>query len=135
MLRSVLAGFFYFLVVFGCGFVFGIIRTVVVAPRTGDTLAVLFELPFILMIAWYACRLIVRSMEIPPGLRGRLPMAITAFACLLAAEALLAAVLFGRPVSTPPPVFDSPAAALGFLGQVLFALFPLFTEPTRRKPT
>lgn len=135
MLRSVLAGFVYFVVVFSCGFVLGIIRTALVAPRTGDTLAVLIELPLILTIAWYACLVIVRSMAIPPGLQARLPMAVTAFAFLMAAEAGLAIVLFGRPLTTALQVADSAAAALGFAGQVVFALFPLVTEPTRRKPT
>lgn len=135
MFKSVRAGALYFLVVFGVGFVFGIVRTTLLAPRTGETLAVLIELPFILAIAWWSCRLILRGMALPPTLRSRLPMAVTAFALLMAAEAALSVVLFGRPIVSPLQLADSAAGALGFAGQVVFALFPLFMNARARKPS
>ncbi len=63
MLVQLRAAAEYFAIVFSAGFVLGAFRTFVVAPRTGELLATLIELPIMLVIAWFACRWIMRRFR------------------------------------------------------------------------
>ena len=53
--RALRAGALYFTVVFAAGFGFGALRVSAIAPRFGETTAVLTEVPLMLAIAWAAC--------------------------------------------------------------------------------
>jgi hypothetical protein len=53
--KSAVAGAVYFLVVFLLGFGLGTIRVLFVAPRLGQTTAVLLETPLMLAASWTSC--------------------------------------------------------------------------------
>lgn len=121
---AVRAALAYFAIVFAAGFVFGTIRTLVLAPRLGDLAAVAVEIPFMLLLAWIACRWLVRRFAVPPRAADRLIMGGLAFLLLTAAELLLS-LAFGRGVVEFFASLAEPAGTLGLLAQVVFGLLPL----------
>ena len=86
MRRAAWAGCLYFVIGFLAGFMLGVLRVLVLAPRLGTTGAVLIELPVILLIAWVACRSLTTRLRVPPEPGARLIMGALAFALLLVAE-------------------------------------------------
>jgi hypothetical protein len=125
MTNSLKAGFFYFLGVFALGFVLGVLRTLFLAPYTGPVIAVLAEIPFMLLFAWYLCRMLVERLAIPPDISMRLVMGFVAFACLMTGELLTAIQLQDGRVADIFRMFDLPENRIGLAGQIAFALFPL----------
>lgn len=63
----ILNAFRYFAVIFAMGFVLGVIRTLVIAPRTGATVAVLMEMPLMLAASWIVAHRIVRRAHLAPA--------------------------------------------------------------------
>lgn len=124
MRRAVFAGFAYFAIVFAAGFLLGTIRTLMLAPRVGETAAVLIELPAMLAISWVACGIVLRRLDVPAARAARFVMGALAFALLMAAEAALAAA-FGETPALYLQELQTPAGALGLAGQAAFAVIPL----------
>lgn len=122
----------YFAAVFAAGFVFGTLRVLVLVPQVGDKLAVLIELPFMLSVSWFACRSIVRRFSVPAVFGPRLVVGGVAFALLMAAEAGMSVVGFGRTLAQHFESLLTTAALLGLAGQVVFALIPFAQIFTRR---
>lgn len=128
--RALQAGALYFILVFSAGFVLGTIRTIVLVPSIGPLAAVAVELPFMLAIAWFASRAILRRLRGPQAGTPRLVMGAFAFALLILAEVALAVFGFGLPVGDAFAAMTTPAGLLGLAGQVAFALIPaLMREP------
>ena len=123
MSAALKAGAAYFGVVFGAGFVLGVLRTLVVIPRVGEQTAVLLELPVILALSWVVARWLVVKFEVG-GLGSRLLMGAVAFGLTMAGELGLAVFVFGRTVSEHLASFRSGLAVLGLAAQVVFALIP-----------
>lgn len=128
---ALLAGLRYGLEGFALGFVLGVIRTMVLAPAIGPSVAVLIEFPVLLLaMAWRARAIVRRS----PGLAGTtdlLVMGITGSLVLMLAELLLGLALGISAQQWYEDLFHMPGIA-GLAGQGPFALFPLLTG--RRKP-
>jgi len=124
------AGLLYALAVFALGFVLGTVRVLFLAPRFGETAAVLAELPIMLVASWFLCRVILRRRAVPPTLPARSAMGVAAFALLILAELLLALAL-GRSAAAVLTALATPAGGLGLVGQLLFALFPLLQRKQR----
>jgi hypothetical protein len=125
-IAPVVAGLRYFLPVFAFAFVLGIVRTLVLAPRFGDVIAVCIELPLVLGFAWVICRHIVR--RVPPGLAGRVTMGATAFAMLLTVEFVMATMIFGGTAADWFAGFATLAGRIGLAGQVGFGLMPILVR-------
>jgi hypothetical protein len=125
MVITVKAGFFYFALVFGVGFLLGTFRVVVATTYVGEFLAVLIELPIILAVAWAICRWLIKRLQVPRDWRSRLTMGSLAFGLLMAAELFLSAALFGNSLGDHLATYRSPPGALGLIGQLVFASFPL----------
>jgi hypothetical protein len=125
MSRAIAAGTVYFVAVFLVGFVLGILRVLVVAPRLGAVAAVLIEAPAILAASWVASRECVRRFGVgrSPGLR--LAMGGSAFALLMAVEAALAVLAFGLSLADHLAAYLTVAGALGLAAQLGFAVIPL----------
>ncbi len=128
--RALVAGAYYFQIVFAIGFGLGTLRALVVAPRVGEASAVLLELPIILAASWYVAGVLVARFRI--GKDQRLVMGFFAFALLMLAEAVLSVVLFGRTISDHLAHYRTFAGAAGLAGQVLFALVPAMRPDHRR---
>lgn len=124
MMRALTAGALYFAIVFAAGFALGALRTLYVAQRFGELAATLFELPLILLAAWFVSARVAAALRVGRALAPRLAMGATAFALLMAAEAALSVVLFGGSLRAHIAGYAEPPQALGLAGQALFALFP-----------
>lgn len=118
------AGFLYFLGVFAVGFMLGTLRTIFLVPYTGPVIAVLAEIPLMLLFAWYLCRVLTEKLAIPPDISDRLVMGFVAFACLMAGELLIMLQLQDGRVADFFLMFDLPENRVGLAGQIAFALFP-----------
>lgn len=127
--RAFHAGLAYFAVVFAVAFVVGAVRVLFVAPRLGEALAVLLELPIILATSWWVCGDLLRRFAVGPDLRERLTMGLTAFLVLQGVEAAMGILAFGRSPGEYLSAFTTPAGQLGLAGQIAFALLPLIRRP------
>ncbi len=132
MTRAILAAVVYFTVVFGLGFTLGVLRALVVAPRTGELVAVALELPIMVLASWLIARRVVAVFQIPDHPNHRLAMGAIAFLLLMSAEIGLAAIVFGLSPDAYLSGLISPAGALGLAGQAAFALMPWLLSSHRR---
>ena len=123
--RAIVAGLVYFLLVFAAGFALGAVRTLFVAPRLGETLAVIIELPLMLVISWIACGAVLKRIDLPPQIFLRLLMGACAFEFLMIAEFALAHFAFSQSIDSFFAGLTRTPGALGLAGQIAFALFPL----------
>ncbi len=119
------AGILYFLGVFAMGFILGGLRGYFLVPHTGPVIAVLIEIPFMLLFAWYLCRLLTNRLQIPSDIYQRLMMGFVAFVCLMTGEILIAVLLQEFRMTEFFLAFDLPENRIGLAGQIAFALFPL----------
>jgi hypothetical protein len=136
-LPSTLAAFAYFLGVFVVAFCLGTIRTLIVAPRVGATIAVLLETPIILTVSWWMSRWCIQRFNVGSGTADRALMGAIAFIVLILAEFTLSVVLFHRSPADYAATFASIPGALGLLAQVCFAAIPLAQAhlPPSRSPS
>jgi len=122
---AIRAGLLYFAGVFALGFLFGGIRMMLLEPTLGDSLAVLVELPLILVLSWILCRRSIVRFQVSALWSARLLMGGVALAILLVAEFLLATLLFAESPGQFLGSLLTAAGLLGLGGQIVFALFPL----------
>jgi len=117
-------GVAYFAAVFAAGFALGVLRTLALEPLFGPVLAVALELPLMLSWSWWVCgRLLRRHSGLSSG--AAVVLGGVAFCCLMAAEAALSIGLAGRSLAGHLALYREPAHALGLVGQLLFAAWPV----------
>ena len=131
---SIAAGAIASAAVMVAGTVLGTLRVLVLAPRTGEVVATLLELPLILAAGWLACDWAARTCRIPAHRLPRLAMGASALLVLLALEAGLAMAVAGTTPAAFLARFREPAAQLGLAAQLLFAAFPLLQARLRPPP-
>jgi hypothetical protein len=119
------AGALYFAIVFAIGFALGTLRVLYVIPHIGEAGAVLLELPVILVLSWWVCGWVLRRCHVPQHMGQHALMGLVSFALLMGAELALATFGFGRTLGEFADGFATPAGAIGLMGQIAFALFPL----------
>ncbi len=122
MARVGFAAVVYFALVFAAAFLLGVFRVTVLVPRFGALISVALEVPVVLGLSWAVAGRVLRRW--PMALGGRVAMGGMAFALLMAAEAGLAAVLFGQPLAGFLAAFATLPGALGLAGQIGFAVIP-----------
>jgi hypothetical protein len=115
----------YFAIVFLVGFVLGGLRTLIVAPRLGETVAVLLEAPLILTVSWFVATWCVGYFEVPATPLARLAMGGWAFALLMVAELGVSSIVLHRSISQHLAGFQSTARAIGLGAQFAFGWVPL----------
>lgn len=132
MLSAFKAGLVYTGIVFAFAFVTGVLRTLLLAQDFGLTpvAAVLFELPLILIVAWIACRGVLRRMQIPARVDRHLVMGVVALVATIALEFALAATMSGSSLVQFVADYRKPDVMLGLIGQIAFAAFPLVRMQT-----
>lgn len=119
------AALIYALAVFAVGFALGVARIILLVPRFGETASVLIELPFMLAASWSACGAVLKRTALPPSLSARGMMGALAFAMLIGLEAIVGLVLMRLSAGEFFARFSTPPGALGLLGQIAFAAFPM----------
>lgn len=127
MARAIFGGLTYAGVVFAFAFATGALRTLALSQAWGLTplVAVLIELPFILIVAWIACRAVLRSMPVPTHAGQRIAMGIVALVTVLALELAFATAISGISFTEFLASYGKPEVVLGLIGQIAFATFPL----------
>lgn len=125
----------YFGLVFGAGFVLGMIRVLLVAPRVGERAAELLEMPFMLAVVIVAARLVERRFALARSVGVRVRVGAVALALLLAAELLLAVVLSGRSLADYVASRDPVAGGAYVAALAVYAAMPsillLWKDPTK----
>jgi hypothetical protein len=122
--RAIEAGALYAIIVFLLGFILGTIRVLLLAPRLGETIAVIVEAPIILGASWFVCRWCVSRLDVRRAVPARSLIGLVAFLVLMSAEVGMGAV-FGRPLGDQLAAYGSLAGAIGLAAQVIFAMFPV----------
>jgi hypothetical protein len=95
-----------------------------VAPRLGETVAVLLELPVMLGVSWVLARAIARRCRLGGAAAPRLLMGGLAFLLLIAAEFALGVLLTDTPPARIVAGWGTTSGAAGLAAQIAFALFP-----------
>lgn len=131
MTTATKAGALYALIVLLIGFILGTIRVLLIAPRFGETVAVLMETPFMLVASWFVCRWSVDRLHVRRRLPVRSLMGVVAFVALMVAEFTIGGLLFGRSISAQLAAYGAASGAIGLAGQLVFATFPVVQIWTR----
>lgn len=129
-MRAFLAGISYFAVIFALGFALGTVRVLAIAPRLGETAAVIIELPIMLAASWWVCGRLLHRLGVQPKVADRLTMGGTAFVLLMLAEFGVSVFAFGRTPGEHLATYGSASALLGLTAQIAFAAMPLVRRGT-----
>ena len=125
------AGLVYFALVFAVGFLFGTLRVFALAPRLGEALAAVIELPVMLAVSWIVCTRLITGFSVPSGLAPRVVMGGVAFGLLMVAEIGVSILAFGRTIFEHFETYRTATAMIGLMGQLAFALFPVIQSRVR----
>ena len=112
MFQATKAGALYAIVAFSIGFILGTIRVLLLAPRPGETTAVIIEAPIMLAASWFVCRWCVDWLNVRRSVRVRSLMGSVALVVLVAAEIGLG-VAFCRSFVDQLAAFKSSRRLLG----------------------
>jgi hypothetical protein len=123
-MRILRAGVLYFVLVFGTGFLFGVVRVPFLVPRLGVRVAELVEMPFMLLAIVLSARYVNRLFALPPTAAVRLLVGFFALALVVSAELSFAFLLQGQSAAGYVASRD-PVSGTAYLGTLaLFALMP-----------
>lgn len=122
---SIKAGVAYFALVFGAGFVLGVLRVFLLAPRLGERVAELAEMPFMFAVILGAAIFITRRFAVPPSVAARLGMGLLALGLLLVAELVLVVILQDRSLADYIASRDAVSGSVYLVMLVLFGAMPI----------
>ena len=121
-MNSLKASLTYFALVFGTGFLFGIVRVPFLVPRLGVRTAELIEMPFMFLAILFAARYVVRHFALLTS--ARLSTGLIALALLLTAELTLAMVIQRESLAAYIASRDPVSGSVYLLMLGVFALMP-----------
>jgi hypothetical protein len=121
------AGWVYFGMVYALGFALGAMREMWLTPRLGGFWPRMVELPLMLAASWVSAWWVVNRYGLEMG-RDRLVMGLSAFALLLAGEALVGTLAMGRGLGQHLASYATLQGAMTLAAQAAFAAFPLFVR-------
>ena len=124
-MRVVPAALIYFAIVFGTGFLLGVLRTLLVAPRLGSRDAELLESPAMLIAIFFAARFVTKRLR-PAGATDLLGTGFLALGLLEAAELALVAPVRGISVSEYLANRDPVSGMVYYFVLAVYAFMPLF---------
>ena len=114
----------YFALVFGVGFLFGLIRVPFVVPRIGERYAELAEMPLMFVAIYFASRYVFRRFGEKTDLAGLIAVGVIALLLLVSAELLLAVVLAGRGIGEYISRRDPVSGGVYLVMLMVFAAMP-----------
>ncbi|MCP9847016.1 hypothetical protein KBY86_08990 [Synechococcus sp. Lug-A] len=123
--RAIKAGITYFVLVFGVGFVLGVIRVTLLVPRLGERTAELIEMPFMFVAIVVSARLIIWRFRLPASAMVRLGAGCLALGLLVGAEVLVAVAIQERTLGEYVASRDPVSGGVYLAMLVLFAVMPL----------
>jgi hypothetical protein len=123
------AGALYFVLVFGAGFVLGVLRILWVVPRFGTRIAELMEMPIMFVVTILAARWIVRRLAVLPKPSGRLGMGCVGLGLMLVAEFTLVLWLRGLSISEYFATRDPVSGTVYYVMLGVFCIMPLLVAP------
>jgi hypothetical protein len=118
------AGLLYFAIVFGTGFVLGVIRTLWLVPRIGTRWAELMETPIMIVVTILTARWVVLRLTIPSTVSARFVMGGLGLGFLLGAELSLVR-LRGLSLREYFATRDPVSGTVYYVALGLFAVMPL----------
>jgi hypothetical protein len=121
------AAVLYFALVFGAGFLLGLIRIPFVVPHLGERTSELLEAPLMLIVIMLAANWIVTKFQLPPGF-SRLGVGAIAFVLGILFEFTLVLKLRGLTLNEYFQTRDAISGAVYYLTLILFALMPLLVK-------
>ncbi len=126
----------YFGIVFGAGFLLGLVRVPLVVPAIGERHAELAEMPFMFVAIVLAARFVLRRFAGVGTRRRWAAVGLVALALLLAAEWLLAVALSGQSVASYVAAKDPVSGAVYLAMLAVFASMPslLWRAESRGRP-
>jgi type IV secretory pathway TrbD component len=127
-MQIIKAGVMYFIIVFGTGFVLGIVRILWLERSFGIRMAELIEMPIMFVVIIVTARLIIRRFSVPNKLSIRCGIGCFALALLITAEFLL--VIWIRDLSIKDYLAnkDPVSGTVYYLMLVVFAIVPLLVS-------
>ena len=132
MMRTAIAAALYFAVVFGAGFLFGVIRVLLLDPRLGPFIAVLCEAPFMLAVIVAAARWVPHVVRLPADLTSHLLMGLGAVALQQVADVIVGSTLRGVSPAEQLAQFSRPEGKVYALLLVLFVIMPALLNASVR---
>ncbi len=126
--RILRAGFLYFVLTFGAGFLLGPFRILFLVPRLGARAAELIEIPVMIGITWLAARWVTQRFSIPSQRGPRLSVGVLAGALLLLAEFALVLRLRGLTLEEYCATRDPVSGAAYYAAVLLLVLMPLLVN-------
>lgn len=132
MQRVLQTAILYFVIVFGAGFVFGVVRTLYLEPLVGKTEAVVIELPFLIAIMFFGAILAPRRSELEPTPLRLLGAGFGALFLQQCVDIILSTALGGSDAALQFAHLQTPAGRLYLGALVLFALMPILVWIVRR---
>jgi glucan phosphoethanolaminetransferase (alkaline phosphatase superfamily) len=123
-MRRFKAGMLYFVIVFGTGFILGLVRVPFLVPRFGERYAELAEMPIMLVVIVITARHIVRRYALDRHFAIRLQVGFLALALAVTAELFFAALIQSRSVAQYIASRDPASGSVYILLLLVFALMP-----------
>jgi hypothetical protein len=123
------AGLLYFALVFGAGFVLGVVRIMWVVPRFGTRIAELMETPIMLVVIIWTARWIVRRLAMPAKPSCRLGMGCVGLGLMLVTEFTLVLWVQGLSISEYLASRDPVSGTVFYVMLGVFCIMPLFVPP------
>ncbi len=123
--RPTKAGMLYAFGVFVVGFAFGVVRMMLLEPNLGELWPIIIEVPIILGVSWILCQRAIAVLRVSGDWRSRALMAVVSLTVLLIAEITLWTMMFDYSLVTFFVRYTTLAGAIGLIGQITFASFPM----------
>jgi low temperature requirement protein LtrA len=120
----------YFASVFSIGFVLGAARTLWIAPRLGERVAELVEMPVMVAASFLVARALM-SRTGAVGIRAAVLAGLAALALLLCAEVAVVAFVRGQTLAEYVASRDPVAGSAYILALLLFAAMPALVSHRR----
>jgi hypothetical protein len=133
-MRPVAAAVFYFLIVFGVGFLIGPVRVFWLEPRLGETVATLCEAPFLLCPMCLTARWLPRGLGLRPNIAPLAVMGVGALLLQQFADFAVGAALRGIAPGQQLARLSTPAGLTYVALLVALVAMPVLANWPRRPP-
>ncbi len=134
MSKYLLAAIVYVTLVFGAGFLLGLIRVPFVATRIGERYAELAEMPLMFLAIYFSSRFVRRKYGQNTDSVGLVAIGVIALLLLVGAELLLAGLLAGRGIGEYISSRDPVSGSVYLLMLLVFAAMPWLQAQWSRPP-